>query len=458
MTKHSETFSEYDVDVRFPAKSKTCVFCGLIFSTLKSLNEHISSHMDLNGQSLTFSSLQKHKNAFEKEQMVNQIVNELGTNLIESNDVTEKIHDERTSKLDDNKGISQELNPKSTLNSGSNNYFSNSSDLSYINDREHDNTSKATDDFGSAYFGGTVEEHSSSMKGFNDASASETKNMQKIGENCGVKNIQNGLNDMESFSAQIEIVTDLDDVDYGGDTDVEDYNYVMNDSVLEESPVSEIKDGEQIIKVEEDKFGDRKDDKKDDMKLSQGNKRKKKTPQKKKRKIAKFSNDETEDKQNTTDKDDELFDSFDMKEEIPNMSVNSEDAESLTCTQCGKKLSNRVTLEKHMNLHLGTFSCEICGKCFSKKKSLDIHMDNHEGKKVNTAKCNVCDKSFYDNSSLNKHVKAVHMDYKPHTCPECERCFSERKTLTEHLRVHSGERPFACEVGRLNTVMNMIMI
>lgn len=132
-----------------------------------------------------------------------------------------------------------------------------------------------------------------------------------------------------------------------------------------------------------------------------------------------------------------------FQREIDLPTEESEKTKDIYCSVC---LLFFESVEKLM-LHYVTSSeclnskeCPVCGKVIN--SSLKEHLKSHSDDRP--YQCEICKASFKRNHQMKLHKQTVHSDLRLYHCELCEKSFKRRDKLTCHYRTHSDEHPFMC--------------
>ncbi|XP_059619794.1 zinc finger protein 58-like [Phlebotomus argentipes] len=116
--------------------------------------------------------------------------------------------------------------------------------------------------------------------------------------------------------------------------------------------------------------------------------------------------------------------------------------EDFHCWQCMKPHANKLVLRAHLKRHLkaSQFKCKLCNLTFRYAGKLVEHLASHP--EVVPLKCPVCKAVHVNLKELKDHVNTHE---KLQICDLCGKNFCSRKSLRDHLRLHSGDKPYKCE-------------
>jgi KRAB domain-containing zinc finger protein len=132
----------------------------------------------------------------------------------------------------------------------------------------------------------------------------------------------------------------------------------------------------------------------------------------------------------------------------------------MSCPVCHKQFIRKQDLEKHERVHTGEkpFKCDICDKYFSQSGRRNEHFKRkHIGIKSHI--CDICDKGFWVKGDMTVHKLSYHKDRYTSdeidelkknvnilSCYDCDKLFFRRIDLERHERIHTGDKPYKCDI------------
>ncbi|XP_069823619.1 zinc finger and BTB domain-containing protein 41 [Dendropsophus ebraccatus] len=134
---------------------------------------------------------------------------------------------------------------------------------------------------------------------------------------------------------------------------------------------------------------------------------------------------------------------------------------NLQCPKCEKVFDRVGKYESHTRVHTGEkpFECDICNMRYSTKSNLTVHRKRHNSETElprKDHKCPFCSKLHASRKTLVKHVKRFHAENAQEfltikriksdgwKCDICNKSFTRRPHLQEHMILHSQDKPFKC--------------
>lgn len=89
------------------------------------------------------------------------------------------------------------------------------------------------------------------------------------------------------------------------------------------------------------------------------------------------------------------------------------------------------------------YECTECGKRIRSPHTYQDHLRIHSGERP--FQCPQCPRTFRISQGLTRHVREVHERRRTYACEICGDRFGNKRNLDQHRNRHTNERPYRCE-------------
>ncbi|KAF0288568.1 Zinc finger protein 26 [Amphibalanus amphitrite] len=115
------------------------------------------------------------------------------------------------------------------------------------------------------------------------------------------------------------------------------------------------------------------------------------------------------------------------------------------CRVCDKRYADKRSIYTHLKLHQGIrpHHCTVCERSFVRRSDLVTHAAIHSDERP--FKCDTCPAAFRQHSALIGHRK-IHTGEKSNSCEQCGKAFRATHELRRHIETHAGVKTHCCDV------------